>query len=58
MDPKELEKLRAEALKELDRVDHAQTELKQAYMGLTRLRLKAAQDAQALHKALDLVASW
>jgi len=58
MSSKELESLRTEALKEIDRVDRSQTELKQAYIQLTRIRLKAAQDAESLHRALDLVASW
>ena len=45
-------------MKEIERIDRAQTELKTAYLNLTRLRLSAAQNTESVHRALDLVASW
>jgi hypothetical protein len=58
MESKDLNTLRGDALKELERIDRAQQELKGAYLNLTRLRVSAAQNPQDLLKALDLVASW
>ena len=58
MPSNDLDRLRSDAMKEIERIDRAQTELKTAYLNLTRLRLSAAQNTESVHRALDLVASW